>query len=241
MLSIEITRLIFAAVASVLLGYACYVAAYVKHKNEKRDTANKLALMAKSAETVGGSPEVVYDPSCTTKVDLEKTSTWYLGYRLALLGLVVVSTAVGWAVSWAVVQEYVLTWVEDGALAAAGAIIGGFVLDKYIIHPIADGSFFEKVEDPIVQRFLQDGLPVVEDQVKEKKLSFIQRRKAKKEEKAAKKAAEIGPVEESITVSAAPAEAPEVQKTLEDANVIDISHLSFDEKVKLIETLRRSL
>ena len=222
------TRLIFAAVAAVLLGYACYVAAYVKHKNEKRDTSNKLALMAKSAETVGGSPEAVYDPSYTTKVDLEKTSTWYLGYRLALVGLVVVSAAVGWAVSWAVGQEYVLTWVEDGALAAAGAVIGGFVLDKYIIHPIADGSFFEKVEDPIVQRFLQDGLPVVEDQVKEKKLSFLQRRKAKKEEKkAAKKAAEIGPVEEA-PAEEAPAEDP-------------LKTMSFDEKVKLIEQIRKSL
>ena len=223
MLEIEVTRVIAAAVAAFLLGYACYVAAYVKHKNEKRDTANKLALMAKTSEVVGGSPEVVYDPSCTTKVDLEKTSTWYLGYRLALVGLVVVSTAVGWAVSWAVGQEHVLTWVEDGALAAAGAVIGGFVLDKYIIHPIADGSFFEKVEDPIVQRFLQDGMSVIEDQVKEKKLSFLQRRKAKKEEKkASKKAAEIGPVEE------APAEDP-------------LKTMSFDEKVKLIEQIRKTL
>ena len=225
MIEIEITRLIAAAVAAFLLGYACYVAAYVKHKNLKRDTANTLALMAKSSEVVGGSPETVYEPSCMTKVDLEKTETWYFGYRLALVGLMIVSTAVGWAVGWAVGQDYVLTWVEDAALAAAGAIIGGFVLDKYIIHPIADGSFFEKVEDPIVQRFLQDGVPVVEDQVKEKRKLF--RKKEKKEEAPA--------------VSAAPAEAPEVQKTLEDANVIDISHLSFDEKVKLIETLRKSL
>ena len=77
-------------------------------------------------------------------------------------------------------QDYVLTWVEDGALAAAGAIIGGFIADKYIIHSIADGVFFEKVEDPLVQRFLQDAAPVVEDAVSEKKLGFFARRKAKK-------------------------------------------------------------
>ena len=216
MIEIEISRLIAAAVAAVLFGYACYVTAYVKHKNEKRDTANKLALMAKSAETVGGSPEVVYDPSCTTKVDLEKTQTWYFGYRLALVGLIIVSTAVGWAVGWAVGQDYVLTWVEDAALAAAAAVIGGFVLDKYIIHPIADGSFFEKVEDPIVQRFLQDGLPVVEDQVKEKRKLF--KRKKEKEE----------------------APAPEPVK-VEDAVVTDISGMTFDEKVKLIEALKKTL
>lgn len=221
MLEIEVTRLIFAAVAAVLLGYACYVAAFVKHRNEIRDEINKMSLAVKNA---GGEPSV----SIGQEVRIEKTSTWYLGYRLALLGLIVVSTAVGWAVSWAVGQEYVLTWVEDGALAAAGAIIGGFVLDKYIIHPIADGSFFEKVEDPIVQRFLQDGLPVVEDQVKEKKLSFLQRRKAKKEEKkAAKKAAEIGPVEEA-PAEEAPAEDP-------------LKTMSFDEKVKLIEQIRKTL
>ena len=225
MIDIQISRLIAAAVAAFLLGYACYVAAYVKHKNEKRDTANKLALMAKSAETVGGSPEVVYDPSCTTKVDLEKTSTWYLGYRLALVGLIIVSTAVGWAVGWAVGQDHVLTWVEDAVLAAAGAIIGGFCLDKWIIHPIADGSFFEKVEDPIVQRFLQDGVPVIEDQVKKKRKLF--RKKEKKEEAPA--------------VSAAPAEAPAAPIVPEDANIVDITHLTFDEKVKLIETLRKSL
>lgn len=217
MIEIETTRLIAAAVAAFLLGYACYVAAFVKHRNEIRDSLNKAALVDKATKGAP-TPNDVYD-----EYKLEKTETWYFGYRLALVGLIVVSTAVGWAVSWAVGQDHVLTWVEDGALAAAGAVIGGFVLDKYIIHPIADGSFFEKVEDPIVQRFLQDGMPVVEDQVKEKKSSFLQRRKAKKEEKkASKKAAEIGPVEE------APAEDP-------------FAKMSFDEKVKLIETLRKSL
>lgn len=230
MLSIEITRLIFAAVAAVLLGYACYVAAYVKHKNEKRDTANRLALMAKSSKT---SPEAVYDPSCMTKVDLEKTETWYFGYRLALLGLIVVATAIGWAVSWFVGQDYVLTWVEDGALAAAGAIIGGFIADKYIIHSIADGVFFERVEDPLVQRFLQDAVPVVEE-VAEKKPGFFARRKAKKEKKVAKEAAE------APAVSAAPEEHPQLQ-IAEDGSVIAVEHMSFDEKVKLIEKLRKSL
>ncbi|MBQ1288598.1 MAG: hypothetical protein IIY23_00385 [Erysipelotrichaceae bacterium] len=218
MLEIEVTRLIAAAVAAFLLGYACYVAAYVKHKNEIRDEINKMSLAAKNA---GQEPSV----SVGQEVRVEKTQTWYFGYRLALIGLIIVSTAVGWAVGWAVGQDHVLTWVEDAALAAAGAVIGGFVLDKYIIHPIADGSFFEKVEDPIVQRFLQDGMPVVENQVKEKKLSFLQRRK---EKKASKKAAKIGPVEEApviVTGDVSPS----------------IENLSFNEKVKLIERLRKSL
>lgn len=212
MLEMEYTRLIFAAVAAILLGYACYVAAYVKHKNEIRDEINKMSLAAKN---VGQEPSV----SVGQEVRIEKTSTWYLGYRLALVGLIVVSTAVGWAVSWAVGQDHILTWVEDAAVAAAGAVIGGLVLDKYIIHPIADGSFFEKVEDPIVQRFLQDGAPIVENKVK--KLS----RKEKKElAKAAENAADVPPV-----------------IVAEDHVIPPVENLTFDEKIRLLEQLKKSL
>ena len=220
MIEIELTRLIFAAVAAILLGYACYVAAFVKHRNEIRDEINKISLAAKNA---GQDPSV----SIGQEVRIEKTSTWYLGYRLALLGLIVVATAIGWAVSWFVGQDHVLTWVEDGALAAAGAIIGGFIADKYIIHSIADGVFFEKVEDPLVQRFLSDAAPVVEE-MKEKKPGFFARRKAKKEEKKAAKEE----TEHQTEVTAAEALA-------EDKNPFD--SWSFDEKVKLIEKLRKSL
>lgn len=218
MIEIEITRLIFAAVAAVLLGYACYVAAFVKHRNEIRDSLNKAALVDKATKG-SATPNDVYD-----EYKLEKTETWYFGYRLALVGLIVVATAIGWAVSWFVGQDHVLTWVEDGALAAVGAIIGGFIADKYIIHSIADGVFFEKVEDPLVQRFLQDAAPVVEE-VKEKKPGFFARRKAKK---AAKK--------EQETPSFNAAEAP-----VEEASEDPIDKMSFDEKVKLIEKLRKSL
>ena len=207
MLEIEYTRLIAAAVAAVLLGYALYVAAYTKHKNEKRDTSNKLALMAKNGNEG-------CDPTLMMKVDIEKTQTWYTGYRLALLGLIVVSAAVGWIAAWAVGQDHVLSWVEDCAVAFAGAVIGGLVLDKYIIHPIADGSFFEKVEDPIVQRFLQDAVP--DAPVKEKR-SFFRR----------KKAAAPEPEPETAPVEAAPA--------------VDVDSLTFDEKVKLIEKLKKTL
>lgn len=218
MIEIEITRLIAAAVAAFLLGYACYVAAYVKHKNDIRDELNKRAVATKDSGLVPFE-------TGEEKIRIEKTSTWYLGYRLALVGLIVVSTAVGWAVGWAAGQDYALTWVEDAALAAAAAVIGGFVLDKYIIHPIADGSFFEKVEDPIVQRFLQDAAPVVEDKVKEKKPGFLERRKAKK---AAKQQVE----------STVPEEDPVTKEMSEDEL---IGSLSFSEKVALIEKLRKTL
>lgn len=217
MLDIEITRLIAAAVGAVLLGYALYVAAYVKHRNEIRDNINMMSLAAKNA---GQDPE----PSIGQSVKLEKTATWYIGYRLALVGLIVVSTAVGWALGWAVGQDHVLTWVEDAALAVAGAIIGGFCLDKYIIHPIADGEFFEKVEDPLVQRFLSDGGPAIEEVTE--KLSFREKRKLKKE---AKLLEDATPIEEP-KVKEAPA-APEDP----------FAGMSFQQKVDLIEKLKRSL
>lgn len=205
MIAIEVSRAIAAAVAAVLLGYALYVAAYVKHKNEKRDAANKTALRAKN-------DGMEYEPTYFMKTDLEKTETWYMGYRLALLGLIVTAAAVGWVAAWAVGQDHVLSWVEDAFVAFAGAVIGGFCLDKYIIHPIADGSFFEKVEDPIVQRFLQDAVPNAP--VKEKRKLF------KKKDKA--------PAAEPVSAA-------------EEAPADPVGSLTFDEKVKLIEELKKSL
>ena len=192
MIDIMITRLIASAIAAVLLGYALYVAAYVKHKNEIKDQANYSAVR----EVEGSSADWM-------KIREEKVSTWYLGYRLALVGLIVVAGAVGWAAAWAVGTEHVLTWVEDCAVAAAGAVIGGLVLDKYIIHPIADGRFFEKVEDPIVEYFLQNGCVPSEK------------------------------------VEAESEKIPE--EAFADEKEFDVSELTFDEKVKLIEVLRKTL
>ena len=192
MIDIQITRLIAAAIAAVLLGWACYVTAYVKHKNDAKDLMNR-------AQVAGA------EVSDWEKIRNERSSSWYLGYRLALVGLIIAATAIGWAAAYIVSGEYVLDWAEDAAVAAAAAVIGGMILDKYIIHPIADGKFFEKVEDPLVDYFLENGsLPV-----KEVKIS-------KKEKKAEEK------------------EAPEEPKDL-------ISGLTFDEKVQLIEQLRKTL
>ena len=211
MIAIEVSRAIAAAVAAVLLGYALYVAAYVKHKNEIRDGINKRSLAAKSYDD-----EVKL--SLGEEVMIEKTETWYNGYRLALLGLIVTAAAVGWVAAWAVGQDHVLSWVEDAFVAFAGAVIGGFCLDKYIIHPIADGSFFEKVEDPIVQRFLQDAVP--DTPVKEKKRIFGRK---KKEAPVSVDVPDVPPV--IVTGDPTPS----------------IENLTFDEKVKLIEELKKSL
>lgn len=152
MIEIEIIRLIAAAVAAVLLGWALYVNAFVKHKNDIKDQMNRMSVYQKQ------NSEQYAGPDGWDKIRIEKSSTWYLGYRLALFGLIIVAAAVGWVAAWIISGEYEITWVEDCIAAAAGAIIGGFLLDKFIIHPIADGSFFEKVEDPLVEYFLENGI-----------------------------------------------------------------------------------
>jgi uncharacterized membrane protein YeaQ/YmgE (transglycosylase-associated protein family) len=152
MFDIEVSRLIAAAVAAVLLGWALYVNAFVKHKNDIKDQTNRMSVYQKqNSEQYAGA-------DAWDRIRIERSSTWYLGYRLALIGLIIVAAAVGWVAAWIIGGEYEITWVEDCLAAAAGAIIGGFLLDKFIIHPIADGSFFEKVEDPLVEYFLENGV-----------------------------------------------------------------------------------
>lgn len=207
MLEIEITRLIAAAVAALLVGWACYVTAYVKHKNEAKDEENKILLQG-------------CELYAEEKVKLERSGTWFFGYSLALIGLMIVSAAVGWAAAYIVSGEYVLGWAEDCAVAAIGAVIGGLVLDKYIIHPIADGKFFEKVEDPLVDYFLENGsLPV-----KEVKLSRKEKKQLKKE------------AEEVLPEVSEPDPVPVV----EDPKDL-VAGMSFDEKVKLIDLLKKNL
>lgn len=206
MIEIEYTRLIAAAVAAVLLGYALYVAAYVKHKNAVRDEINKKDVAAKDS----GLPSVAYGED---RIRILKTQTWYNGYRLALLGLIVTSAAIGWVAAWAVAQDHILSWVEDCAVAFAGSLIGGLAMDKYIIHPIADGSFFERVEDPIVQRFLQDG--TVADPVKKK--LFRKKEKKTSEEKKV-----------------------ELSEHVSSGNPV-VDAMTFEEKIKLLEDIKKSL
>ena len=144
MIDIQITRLVAAAVAAFLLAWACYVTAFVKHRNDIRDMENRILLEGSALQD-------------EDRIRVEKVKTWYFGYRLALLGLYFVALAIGWCAAWAFSQDHAVTWIEDASIAALASVIGGLILDKYIIHPIADGKFFDKVEDPLVDFFLENG------------------------------------------------------------------------------------
>ena len=216
----EITRLIASAIAALVLGYVLYVAAYVRHKNEKQEQFYFYAVREKDYENTDLEKRAI--PAEVT-LGKEKTDAWYIGYRLAAVVAVLAAAAAGWAAAWIVSQEYAeLTQVEDCIVAAAGALLGGLVVDRYVIHPIADGKFWEKVEVPIIERFLHPDQVDVEAPAKVSKLAA--KRAAKK---AVKEEVAPVPVEE-------PVPAPVVEQD-------PLLALSFDERVKLIEKLKKSL
>lgn len=218
----EITRLIASAIAALVLGYVLYVAAYVKHKSEKQEDYYSYEIRNK--EIADGEALPAYAVPAEIALKKEKSESWYTGYRLAAVVAVLAAAAAGWTAAWFVSQEYAaLTQVEDCAVAAAGALLGGLVVDRYVIHPIADGKFWEKVEVPIIERFLHPDQGDVEAPAKVSK--FAAKRAAKK---AAKEEAAPVPLPEE------PAPAPVVEED-------PLLELSFDDKVKLIEKLKKSL
>jgi len=86
---------------------------------------------------------------------LERLNTWYKGYKLGLIECLLLSFFMG---AGAGVLGAHLGWVQGaielGALAGLSAIVAGIFLDKYIIHPIANGKFMEQVETPLIEKFL---------------------------------------------------------------------------------------
>lgn len=221
-MEIEMTRLIASAIAALVLGYVLYVAAYVKHKTEKQEDYYDFAIREKDyCEKTG---EDSREPPADVILKKEKSESWYMGYRLAAIVAVLAAAAVGWAAAWIASQEYgELTQVEDCIVAAAGALLGGLVVDRYVIHPIADGKFWEKVEVPIIERFLHPDQGDVEAPAKVSKL-------------AAKRAAKKAVKEEPVPVPLP--EEPVPTPTVEEDPLLG---LSFDDKVKLIEKLKKSL
>ena len=176
-MEIEITRLIASAIAALVLGYVLYVAAYVKHKTEKQEDYYDFAIREKDYCIKTG--EDSREPPADVILKKEKSESWYIGYRLAAVVAVLAAAAIGWAAAWIASQEYgELTQVEDCIVAAAGALLGGLVVDRYVIHPIADGKFWEKVEVPLIERFLHPDQGDVEAPAKVSK--FAAKRAANK-------------------------------------------------------------
>lgn len=129
-----------AIVGAVLTGYSLYVVAKVKHDNDVQEAVNDARIAGEEY------------PSWK----IEKAGKWYKGYKMALVELIALSVLAAFAVALYVRHTgYASGCLEMGAVAAAAAILLGYVMDVKIIHPMADGRFMEQVETPAVEAFLR--------------------------------------------------------------------------------------
>ena len=137
-----------AAVGAFLIASTLYIVGKVKQEYKLQDERNKAHLEGEAY------PEW----------KLDRVKTWYKGYKLGLIECLLLGFFFG---AGAGVLGVHLGWVdgciEIGALAGLAAIVSGLLLDKYLIHPIADGSFMEKVETPLIEKFLGLASDAAED------------------------------------------------------------------------------
>ena len=128
-----------AAVGAFIIASTLYIVGKVKQEYKLQDERNKALISGEKY------PEW----------KLDRVKTWYRGYKLGLIECLLLGFFFG---AGAGVLGVHLGWVdgciEIGALAGLAAIMSGLLLDKYLIHPIADGSFMEKVETPLIEKFL---------------------------------------------------------------------------------------
>ena len=128
-----------AFIGALIVAYALYVVAKVKHESEIIDEKKDALLAGKQLQ----------------EWRAEKIAHWYKGYKLALVECLALGTLFG---AGAGILGAHLGWVngaiELGALAGLAAIVSGLLLDTYVIHPIADNNFQKDVEFPLVQKFL---------------------------------------------------------------------------------------
>ena len=128
-----------AAVGAFIIASTLYIVGKVKQEYKLQDERNKALINGDSY------PEW----------KLERVRTWYKGYKLGLIECLLLGFFFG---AGAGILGVHLGWVdgciEIGALGGISAIVTGLLLDKYLIHPIADGKFMEQVETPLIEKFL---------------------------------------------------------------------------------------
>ena len=128
-----------AAVGAFIIASTLYIVGKVKQEYKLQDERNKAHLEGEAY------PEW----------KLDRVKTWYKGYKLGLIECLLLGFFFG---AGAGVLGVHLGWVdgaiEIGTLGGISAIVAGLLLDKYLIHPIADGSFMEQIETPLIEKFL---------------------------------------------------------------------------------------
>lgn len=137
-----------AAVGALLIASTLYIVSKIKQEYKIQDEKNAALLSGESY------PEW----------KLERVKTWFGGYKLALIECLLLGFFFGVGAG---ILGMRLGWVdgviEVGTLAGIAAIVSGLLLDKYLIHPIADGKFMEEVETPLIEKFLGVASGVIEN------------------------------------------------------------------------------
>lgn len=137
-----------AVIGAILVAYTCYVVSKVRHDADIRDEYNAAKLAGEEY------------PSWR----IDKSNGWYKGYKLALVILLFGSAVIGVLASILVMKYgYADGIIESCSAAFFGAVIGGLIVDKKIIHPIADNEFLERCETPIVDAFLNPAPEAADD------------------------------------------------------------------------------
>ena len=128
-----------AAVGAMMIASVLYIVGKVNQEYKLQDERNKAHLEGEAY------PEW----------KLDRVKTWYKGYKLGLIECLLLGFFFG---AGAGVLGVHLGWVngaiEIGTLGGISGIVAGLLLDKYLIHPIADGKFMEQVETPLIEKFL---------------------------------------------------------------------------------------
>ena len=129
-----------------IIGWFLYVNAFVKHRNEK--TENYLI----EKWSVFGEDAHVDE---LTKAKYEKSKNWYHGYTAALLALIAGASVVGWFAPSLIAEKWSIPEGLEPLVSFIAAFLSGIVIDYFVVHPIAEGVFFSKVEEPILRTFLE--------------------------------------------------------------------------------------
>lgn len=137
-----------AAVGAMMIASILYIVAKVNQEYKLKDERNKAHLAGEAY------PDW----------KLDRVKTWYKGYKLGLIECFLLGFFFG---AGAGVLGVHLGWVhgciEIGTLAGIAAIVAGLLLDRYLLHPIANGKFMEEVETPLIEKFLGIASDAAED------------------------------------------------------------------------------
>lgn len=153
---IDIIQAVGAAAGAVVIAAFLYVNAFVKHRNEKTEEY----LIEKY--NVFGEEEHINE---ITKEKYEKSKSWYPGYTVALLALIVSAAFIGWFAPTVIGMKFAMPEELAPLISFVGAVVGGLFVDYFLLHPAADGLFFAKVEEPLLRSFLEAPAP---EEVEEK-------------------------------------------------------------------------